>query len=401
MKIFHTADWHIGKVINEFSMIDNQIYILGELYKMMEDERPDALIIAGDIYDRSIAPVEAIETLNNFLDNVVNNLGIKILAISGNHDSSERIEFGNSIFEKQGLYMEGTFKGEVKKVALADKYGNVNFYLLPYVHPAVVRREYDDNNIRNYNDAMEAVMNKISKTFNKTERNILITHGYVTMKRTEAINSDVEDKHEITEIEESDSERPLSIGGTDLIDGNLFNMFNYTALGHLHGQQIVGSNKIRYSGSLLKYSFSEVNHKKGVDIIIIDDNGNVQAEHRELKSKRDMRIIKGPLEELIKAGYDEIEGREDYIEAVLTDKGELIDPIQKLREVYPNVMLIRRSENDRSEFLEEVAAGKIENKSHIKLFEEYYNKVWGEEFTEEKYNAVNNVIEELLKGDVR
>lgn len=399
MRIFHTADWHIGKIINEFSMIEDQIYILKKLYKLMEEEKPDVLVIAGDIYDRSIAPVEAIEALDEFLDNVINKLKIKVLAISGNHDSSERIEFGKNIFEKQGLYMEGTFNGEVRKVILNDEFGNVNFYLLPYVHPALVKRKYDDITIKNYNDAMKVIIDKINNSFNEEERNVLVTHGYITMRREEVFNSEEDDKHKLTELEESDSERPLSIGGTELIDGALFNKFNYTALGHLHGQQKVGSNKIRYSGSLLKYSFSEVNHKKGIDIVDLDRNGDVEVNHVELEPKRDMRVIRGTLQDLINAAREDLAGREDYIEATILDKGEIIDPMQKLREVYPNVMLIKRGKDQGDLAENEVAITKIENKSHIELFGEYYSSVWGEDFTEEKYGVVNEIINDLLKGD--
>lgn len=399
MRIFHTADWHIGKIINEFSMIEDQIYILKKLYKLMEEEKPDVLVIAGDIYDRSIAPVEAIEALDEFLDNVINKLKIKVLAISGNHDSSERIEFGKNIFEKQGLYMEGTFNGEVRKVTLNDEFGNVNFYLLPYVHPALVKRKYDDITIKNYNDAMKVIIDKINNSFNEEERNVLVTHGYITMRREEVFNSEEDDKHKLTELEESDSERPLSIGGTELIDGALFNKFNYTALGHLHGQQKVGSNKIRYSGSLLKYSFSEVNHKKGIDIVDLDRNGDVEVNHVELEPKRDMRVIRGTLQDLINAAREDLAGREDYIEATILDKGEIIDPMQKLREVYPNVMLIKRGKDQGDLAENEVAITKIENKSHIELFGEYYSSVWGEDFTEEKYGVVNEIINDLLKGD--
>ncbi|GAB6168714.1 exonuclease SbcCD subunit D [Clostridium carnis] len=400
MKIIHTGDWHIGKIVNDFSMIDDQIHILGKLKELIINEKPDVLIIAGDIYDRSIAPVEAVELLNSFFSEVVLNLKINVLAIAGNHDSGERIDFGSGLFEKQGLYMEGTLKEEVKKVTIKDKDGNVNFYLLPYVHPSQVRKYYNNNEIKDHNDAMKFLVGKIEEKINKEDRNILITHGYVTMNREKAL--DAEEKiYEAADLEASESERPLSIGGTDLIDGNIFSSFDYVALGHLHGKQKVGSDKIRYSGSLLKYSFSEINHKKGVTIVNIDSERNLDINHIELKAKRDLRTIIGPIDELIKAGYDEKAGRVDYIQAILTDEGELIDPIQKLRSVYPNVMLLKRENiKGKNDSLNSVAHGH-RNKSKLELFTEYYEAMGAGEFSEVKRDLIKSIIDETINGEVK
>lgn len=400
MKIFHSGDWHIGKIVNEFSMIEDQRYILDELYKLMESEKPEVLLIAGDIYDRSIAPVEAVQLLDKFFSDVINNLGIKILAIAGNHDSGQRVQFGTEIFNKQGLYIKGIFNEDVDKVTLTDEYGNVNFYLIPYVHPEVVRKKYNNLNIKDHNDAVKAIIEKIKEDFKEEERNIIVTHGYVTMNREDALNSNESDKYNIANIQESDSERPLSIGGTDLIDGGLFDIFDYTALGHLHGQQKVAGDKIRYSGSILKYSFSEINHKKGVDIIEIKEKGTLEVNHKDLIPKRDMRTIKGDIDDLIKTGLIEEDGREDYIQAILTDDGEILEPIQRLRAVYPNTMLIKRLEsNNIVEGLGE-RGDRNNNKDYIDLFEEYYEEISNKNFNEEKKDVVKNIINQVLRKEL-
>lgn len=385
MRFIHTADWHIGKIVNEFSMIDDQNYVLDRLIEIIKEEKADALVIAGDIYDRSIPPTEAVELLNNFLSKVINEIGIKVLIIAGNHDGGERLSFGNSLFNDKGLYIEGVTSKTPKCVKLNDEYGHINFYLVPYAHPVEVRKLYEDDSIKNYNDANKAIIQKIIESSEKDSRNILVTHGYVT-------NNDIE-------LEESDSERPLSIGGTDYIDSSIYEFFDYVALGHLHGRQKVASEKVRYSGSLLKYSFSEINHKKSVVVVDIDGEGKVSVNHRELEAKRNLRTIKGPLEELIKAGYED-KDKEDYIQAILTDEGELIEPIQKLRAVYPNVMLLKREITLKEEIDNNLLLSEYENKSKLDIFKDYFQEVSGLDFTEEKEELLREVISETIKEEV-
>ena len=246
MKIIHTGDWHIGKIVNEFSMIDDQRYILNELIKLINFEKPDVLIIAGDIYDRSIPPVEAVDLLNEVFSKILIDNKVKIVAISGNHDSGERVSFVSKILEKEGLYIQGIIEDEIKNITISDDEGNVNFYMIPYVDPVILRRKFNNPEIRDHNDAMKAVISRIKPSLNESERNIVVTHGYVTYKRNDVIDKDGENLYELAELEVSDSERPLSIGGTDLIDSDNFNCFDYVALGHLHGRQKVGREEIRY-----------------------------------------------------------------------------------------------------------------------------------------------------------
>lgn len=418
MKIIHTGDWHIGKIVNEFSMIEDQEFILEQLIKVMEEEKPDALVIAGDLYDRSIPPVEAVELLDGVFSRILLELKIPILAIAGNHDSAERLSFGSKILTKKGLHIAGVFDKDIKKVVLQEEKGPVNFFLVPYADPREVKHIFEDEEISTHDSAMNKIIEKIKENMNDDERNVMIAHGYVTFMKEKALDTseksgieglqdgikdengleDGEGEHRRAGLQTSDSERLLSIGGTDLVSGKYFSCFNYTALGHLHGQQKVGSDKMRYSGSLLKYSFSETNHKKGVTIVDIDEKGEVSIQLKELIPKRDMRIIKGPLNELIDPAIYGGTNVEDYIYAVLTDEGELMDPISKLRAVYPNIMGLHREDGREKEESKTSAAAGYQNKSKLQLFEEFYQSISGKELTEEKFDLIKDIIEEVERG---
>ncbi|CEN86856.1 exonuclease SbcCD subunit D [Paraclostridium sordellii] len=400
MKIIHTSDWHIGKIVNEFSMIEDQKYILNKLIELIEIEDPKVLLIAGDIYDRSIPPVEAVELLNETLNKLIIEKNIKVLAISGNHDGGERLSFGGSILEKQGLYIAGRDEELYKKVTIKDENKNINFYLVPYKDPALTRKILEDKEIKSHNDAMISVVNKIKRELNKKEKNILVGHGYITMKRKDAIK-ELENKYEVAELETSESERPLSIGGTDLIDGNIFEDFDYVALGHLHGRQKVGREEMRYSGSLLKYSFSEVNQKKGVYILDINKENNIDIDFKPMKPLRDLRIIKGNIENLLEEGRNIKEGKNDYIQAILTDDGELINPMEKLKSVYPNTMLITRERKKEITEDKTSAKGEYKKKSKLELFKEFYDDLGNGDYTKEKEEVLINTINEVLKSEVK
>lgn len=399
MKIIHTSDWHIGKIVNEYSMIEDQKHILSRLVKLIEDEKAEILIIAGDVYDRSIPPVEAVELLNETLSSLIIDKNINVLAISGNHDSGERLSFGSKILEKVGLHIAGSDDEIYKHITIKQDNKNINFYLVPYKDPALLKKLLDSKDIKNHNDAMVAVIDKIKGKLNEEEVNILVGHGYVTMKREDAIDND-EHKYEIANLEISESERPLSIGGTDLIDGNIFNDFDYVALGHLHGRQKIGREEMRYSGSILKYSFSEVNQKKGVYVINVDENKNVDIDFKELTPRRDMRVEKGNIEDILEKGRNLGQGKEDYIQAIITDDGELMNPMEKLKSVYPNTMLITREK--KREYSEDntSAKGEYKNKSPKDLFKEFYQDQGNGEYTKEKEEILIDVINSVLeKGE--
>ena len=399
MKIIHTSDWHIGKIVNEYSMIDDQKYILNKLIELIDEENIDVLMIAGDVYDRSIPPVEAVELLNETLSKLIIDRNVSVMIISGNHDSGERLSFGSKILEKQGLYIAGSDDKLYKKVVLRDNNQNVNFYLVPYKDPALTKKLLNNKEIRSHNDAMIAVIDKIKEELNENEINILIGHGYVTMKREEAIEGN-DHKYEVAELQTSESERPLSIGGTDLIDGNIFKDFDYVALGHLHGRQRIGRDTMRYSGSLLKYSFSEVKQKKSVAVLDLIDK-DINIELKELKPLRDLRIIKGNIEDLICEGRNIEEGKEDYIQAILTDDGELMNPMEKLKSVYPNTMLISRERKKNVSKENTLSKGEFRKKSKIDLFKNFYEAYGSGEYNYKKEAVLIDTIKEVLKEEVR
>lgn len=403
MKIIHTGDWHIGKIVNEFSMIPDQRFILNRFLKIIEREKPDAIIIAGDLYDRSIPPIDGVELLNEVFTKILNEYHIPILAVGGNHDGGERISFGNELFKSNGLYIEGILKKEINKITLTDQFGKVNFFLIPYADPAVVRVIYDDMNIKTHEDAMKKIIENIKKNLDIKERNVVVAHGYVTYINEEnnVQENSIENHKKIRAgLEVSDSERPLSIGGTDLIDKKIFKDFTYTALGHLHGAQKVGCDRIRYSGSLLKYSFSEAQQKKSITKIDIEKDGDIKIDLIPLIPLRDMRTIRGELNELIKSEVFELENKEDYIYAILTDEGELIDPISKLRSVYPNIMGLSREYIKVTDDGRTAACKGYKNKSKLELFEEFYKSIVGKELNDEKEKVMIKIIEEVEKEEI-
>lgn len=387
MKIFHMGDWHIGKLVNGFYMTEDQEFIINQIYEAIEKKKPDVVIIAGDLYDRSVPPVHAVELLNKTMRKIVKDLNTKVIALAGNHDSNERVEFASSLLCDSGLYIVGNLKRKIEKIVLEDDHGKVNFYPIPYADVPVVRDLFEDENIKNHDLAMKKIISEILNDFNEDERNIAVAHGYVTQMK--------EDNFET--LEESDSEKPLSIGGTEYINSKHFEKFNYTALGHLHGPQKVGSDKIRYSGSLMKYSFSEVNQKKGITIVDINEKGDIELEIYNLKPRRDFRIKTGTLEEIIKGFDNSSENYEDYIKVILKDKGELLDPMAKLRSIYPNVMELTREERVSRNSSRNVATN-IKEKSKITLFKNFYEDIMDEVCSEDEMNIIEQIIESAEKG---
>ncbi|WP_244834948.1 exonuclease SbcCD subunit D [Clostridium sp. BJN0001] len=393
MKIIHTGDWHIGKIVNEYSMIEDQRFYLNKMIELLKNEKPDVLLIAGDIYDRSVPSSEAVELLDDVLSSIILDLKIPILAIAGNHDSPERVSFGSKMLKNKGLYIEGMPKKEVCKVTLADEYGNVNFYLVPYAEPAVVRNLYEDESIKTHDDAMRCITHNIESNMNKDERNVIVCHGYVTYH-----SQDVENKGG---LETLDSERPLSIGGSDLIDARIFNSFNYVALGHLHGPQKVGSDRIRYSGSLLKYSVDEYRQSKSIPIINMDKDGKVDVSLNKIKPLRDIRKIHGPIAELMNRDNHKGENLDDYVFAEITDEGEVFDGISKIRAVFPNVMGLKRDiKNDTESEGNSAAKGNFKEKSVKELFSEFYLAMTDKEMDEKRESVIDSVLKDVLKEEI-
>lgn len=331
MKIVHTADWHLGKIVHRRHMTEDQAFALADFVEWLAVIKPDALIIAGDIYDRSIPPVEAVELLNQTLT-TISQLKIPTLIIAGNHDSPERLGFGQYYMEEKQLYIRSVVSPDLAPIQLMDVFGPVDFYLIPYLEPVVVHEIYgEEASVGRYDqhEAMQTVLKPILERIREerrhqpTKRYVAVVHGYVTGR---------------ADLERSDSERLLSIGGSEAIDVALFADFDYVALGHLHGPQKVGRPSIRYAGSLLKYSFSEAHHHKSAVICDLQADGQCQLDYRPYTIRRDMRVLTGKLEELLSDDYLSDEATDDYIKVCLTDERALIDPLQKLRQRYPNIL---------------------------------------------------------------
>ncbi|MEN2766232.1 exonuclease SbcCD subunit D [Ornithinibacillus xuwenensis] len=377
MKVMHTADWHLGKIVNSVHMTDEQDFILNQLLEIIRAEKPDVLIIAGDLYDRAIPPKEAVDLLNRIFTTLVKDIRIPVLAISGNHDSPERLEFGTEMFRAQHLYIETSLSRSLKPVVLTDEHGPVYFHLVPYIEPAEARAFFQDDSIHSHQTAMEAVINYIKEHHNMKERHIFVGHAFVAGGM------------------ESESEERLSmIGGTPYVDAALFQDFSYTALGHLHQPQRIKRDVIRYSGSILKYSFSEANHKKSVTIVHLDKEGNCELEFIPLAPKHDMRVVEGYFQELIE---QPLEDNEDYLHIRLLDKGQIIDPMYKLRKIYPNILRLERvGQSSAKSLLDLQQIRKKQSQSHSELFASFYKEITDEAIDEQRMAYIEKTISSVI-----
>ncbi|MCT4585918.1 MAG: exonuclease SbcCD subunit D [Peptostreptococcaceae bacterium] len=382
MKFFHTGDWHLGKLVHGIHMDEEQKYVLDKLIDKIKIYDPQLIIIAGDIYDRSIPPVSSVELLNEFLNTVVLKMKKKIIMISGNHDSSNRLSFGNKLLEDQGLYIVGEIDKDIKKIVLEDEYGKLNIYPIPYMDVSMGRFIYEDDEIKTHDDLLKKITDNIKSNMNKDERNIVIYHGFV-------INLNKKE-----DVEISDSERPLSIGGSDYIDVNYFTDFDYSALGHLHKPQKVLNENIRYSGSLMKYSFSEHNQRKAITLVDLKAKGDLSYELLDLVSRRDLRVIKGNLNDLIDEKIYKNTNVDDYIMAILTDEGEIYDAPSKLKAVYPNLLKIELKRNISDKKID-IDNEDFEKKDILELFKDFYEENTNIEFDENKKNILRDFAKEI------
>ena len=376
MKFLHTADLHIGKSIYEFNMLEDQKYILKEILQIAKDEQVDAIVLAGDIYDRSVPSTEAVKVLEWFL---LEALSIaKVFVIAGNHDSAERLSFGAGLFAKSGLYIAGG--KEVQEIILEDAYGNVAIHLLPFVKPAVVEAS----------DSQEAVMKQLKRlqeNWDEADRHVLVTHFFVCAGGKEP--------------EISDSEQHSYVGGLEQVDADLFEAYDYVALGHIHKPQCMRKEKVYYAGSPLCYSFSECTASgafsgKGVMMIELKESGAMSVTRKPLHPRRNMRIMKGSLQELIQKGSPE--NCDDYIQAILTDKEELFDPIGSLRSVYPNTMQIVLEKRLQEGSTPLLRGAQSKAKTMEELFGSFYEALAGEPMDEARAKVVREITLEVEEG---
>lgn len=382
MKLLHIADLHIGKRINEFNMLEDQKYILEQILTIAGREKPDGILIAGDVYDKSQPAVEAVELLDWFLT-ALTALGQRVFMISGNHDSPQRLSFGSRLLEKNGLHIAGVFDGELQKVRLEDDHGAVNIYMLPFLKPAVVRPFFEQP-INSYDEALQAVV--AAGAIDRSERNVLLAHQFV-------VNGS-------QQPQQSDSET-LSVGGLDHVDVSAFDPFDYVALGHLHRPQSIGRPGVRYAGSPLKYSFSEARHQKSAAILELGPKGRLAVNQRPLVPLRDLREIKGPIAELLRIGREEGEAAADYIHVTLTDEAEIYDAIGRLREVYTNLMILdfENSRRGQAAFLAGGSAAERLAQSPLDLFAAFYCLQNNNELTAEQVQVMEQIFEEAGGGE--
>lgn len=376
MRILHTADWHIGKIVNEFSMIEDQAVVLHALVEKVKELDVDVLIMAGDLYDRAIPPKEAVVLANTIFNRLIQEAGIPVLAIAGNHDSNERLEYGAELLAGSQLYIEGTVKKDVRKVTI----DGVNFYLLPFADHVTIRKLLEDEEIRDLQDATRKQIESIKATMDPDEVNILIAHGYIVNGAKESVES-------------SDSERPLSIGTAEYVDVNLFDDFDYVALGHLHKAQKVKTDRVRYSGSPLKYSKSEVRHKKQhVLLDIAKDDFNFEM--IEIKPERDMQLLKGTFDELMEGES------EDYIFFELEDEHYVVDAMHQLRRRYPNAMGIEYTAKKNRQSKETKRTHQLADKKNVlELFGDFYSNFKEQPLDEDRVNVVNSIWETIERGE--
>lgn len=376
MKILHTADWHLGKIVNDFSMLDDQTHYLTKLIETLKEKDIDAIIMAGDLYDRSLPPKEAVTLANRTLTRMVKELGVPVFVIAGNHDSNERIEYAAELLADSRLYIEGTLKTAIRKVS----FQGTNFYLLPFANHVYVRETFKDDSIKNMEDAVRALLAPIKATMNPDEVNILIAHGYVIQAGNDT-------------SEPSDSERPLSIGTSEYVDVSLFEDFDYVALGHLHKAQKVKSDKVRYSGSILKYSKSETPHQKQTSIVTIEKD-RLEIEPLRIKPLRDMRTIRSTFPELMKGQSD------DYLFFELEDTEYVLDAMNQLRCRYPQAMGLEYVSRRETESVAlQHNREDLQQLSYPDLFKDFYEQYRAIELDESGQKIVADVFAALGRKD--
>ncbi|WP_316568664.1 exonuclease SbcCD subunit D [Neobacillus sp. YIM B06451] len=380
MKFIHTADWHLGKLVHGVYMTGHQREVLEQFINLVDEEKPDAVVIAGDLYDRSVPPIDAVNLLDEILFKLNVELKTPIVSIAGNHDSADRLSFGSSWYRHSHFYLSGKLTDSFKPVII----NGVNFYLLPYAEPGAVKELLDDHSIHTHHDAMKALIGRIEDELNPNEPNVLVGHAFVTGGET------------------CESERLLSVGTSGNVGAELFAPFSYTALGHLHSPNAIRHETIKYSGSLLKYSFSEAKHKKSISIIEMEGNGTFSIRERSLAPTKDMRELEGYLDELLDPAFYEKQKSDDYLKVTLLDEGAILDPMGKLRQVYPNVMHLERKSDiaDQKRNNGFSIADSRKKKSELDLFEQFYKEMTAQEFTDEKKSVVASVIETAVKEEL-
>ncbi|MGI2095576.1 exonuclease SbcCD subunit D [Shewanella glacialipiscicola] len=374
MKFIHTSDWHIGRQLHNQSLLDDQAFVLEQIIALASEHKVDAVIVAGDIYDRSIPPANAVALLDDVLNRLVHGLGLQVIMIAGNHDGHERLGFAAKQMAASGLYIIGPLSAEVHPIRLSSLSGDVVFYPLPYADPATVRHVFECE-AASHEMAMDILLEQVRKHDSQGLPKVVIGHCFLDGGS------------------ESESERPLSIGGADKISPTLFTEFDYVALGHLHGPQYKGAEHVRYSGSILKYSFSEQHQHKSVTLVELGAQTPLNICLLPLKSMRDVRILEGELETLLAQGKMDIK-REDYLMVRLLDKHAILDAMGKLRAVYPNVLHLERTGLMAGQ--QQVALSRDHiKKGEMDMFCDFFSQVSGESLTQAQQTVMDDLLTKL------
>jgi len=370
MKLIHLSDLHIGKRVNEVSMLEDQKEILLQILRIVDEEQADALLIAGDVYDKSVPSAEAVTLFDDFLCRLAQRK-IPVLIISGNHDSPERLAFAGRLLQQCGIHISPVYDGGIRPVTLEDKYGPVDLWLLPFIKPSHVKRFWPEEEIGSYTDACRVAVEKMG--VDPARRNVLLTHQFVTGAAT-------------CESEE------LSVGGSDNVDASVFDGFDYVALGHIHGPQNIGSNRIRYCGTPLKYSFSEADHHKSVTLVQLGKKGELELRLRPLIPKRDLRQLRGTFAQLTDKAFYEHTPREDYLHILLTDEEDVAEAVGRLRLIYPNILRVSYDNTRTREDRILSDPREVTRKSPLQLFGELYEQQNNQPMSEEQQRFAQELI---------
>ena len=372
MRFLHLADLHIGKRVNGFSMIEDQKFVFEQVYNVIENEKIDGIIMAGDIYDKPVPSAEAVKLFDEMLTRLVS-INLPIFVISGNHDSAERIGFGSDILSAAKVYMSRVYNGNLQKIELEDDYGKINVYLLPFIKPATVKNIYKEAEIKDYDDALEYVLSQ--EKIDETKRNVIVSHQFVTG----AMRSESEE---------------VSVGGLDNVSVENYEAFDYVALGHIHRAQQMGRESARYAGTLLKYSFSEEKHNKSMTIVDLKEKGNIEIKEIPVKPLHDLKTIKGKFSKITSEEFYKELKKEDYYRAVLKDVDDILNAIGKLKSIYPNLMSMEYDNTRTRSYsvVDNVETG--EAKSPLDYFEEFFEKQNGRKMSEKQRNYLLEILGE-------
>ncbi|WP_448902009.1 exonuclease SbcCD subunit D [Eubacterium sp.] len=372
MRFLHLADLHIGKRVSGFSMIEDQKFVFEQVYNVIENEKIDGIIMAGDIYDKPVPSAEAVKLFDEMLTRLVS-INLPIFVISGNHDSAERIGFGSDILSAAKVYMSRVYNGNLQKIELEDDYGKINIYLLPFIKPATVKNIYKEAEIKDYDDALAYVLSQ--EKIDETKRNVIVSHQFVTG----AMRSESEE---------------VSVGGLDNVSVENYDAFDYVALGHIHRAQQMGRESARYAGTLLKYSFSEENHNKSMTIVDLKEKGNIEIKEIPVKPLHDLKTIKGKFSEITSEEFYKELKKENYYRAVLTDDDDILNAIGKLKSIYPNLMSMEYDNTRTRSYsvVDNVETG--EAKSPLDYFEEFFEKQNGRKMSEKQRDYLLEILGE-------